>query len=343
VLAHTEPEALAEAFRTGFGLPALDEFHYGHATVGCFSQLVSGVYPQARRICFGDAFGLVHWRRVRLAFGGYAVEDLPRLAPNQAGELLPWACGQLARGRGTLRELLATREIAPHEAALCMPVDQFGDYFDQVPLRVCPKATAQRVLAACADSARELTRYVGEVLAAQGGRPTCLLLTANFAEADDLSPETDIAMYADVVRSSCPPGTALLLKTHPGETLPRAEGLKKALEPDYAVVELDRRFRRYPIEIWAEAVRTSSIISLTYPSVTLAYFYDKDIIQPMSEAFIERWWSPAKQVFRRVALTWNRGPALNLPRWDGQGPLYAACPLPPGHPARPAEPEEKTS
>lgn len=327
VMAHQSPEEVALAFRQRFGLGELDEFHYGHATVGCFGQLAASVFPKARRVCFGDAFGLVHWRRVRLAYAGLDVGDLPRLAPDQAGEALSWACALRAQGRGGLRQLLAMREMEPHLAALCLPVDQFGDYFDVAPLAVCPRELALGVLEDCAASAVELAGYIDGLLEALSGRPKFLLLTANFAEADDLPLERDVAMYAAVVRENCPPGSAILLKAHPGETLPRFQALRQALAPDFEVLELSRDFRRYPIEIWSRLVRACGVISLTYPSVTLAGFYGKDIIQPMSEAFIDRWWAPDKRPFRKVALTWNRGPAKNLEHWDGQSPLYAACPL----------------
>lgn len=327
ILAHGSPEEVARAFLQRFGLGELDEFHYGHATVGCFGQLAASVFPKARRVCFGDAFGLVHWRRVRLAYAGLDVGDLPRLAPDRAGEALTWACALRAQGRGGLRELLAMREMEPHLAALCLPVDQFGDYFDVVPLTVCPREVVLGVLEDSAASASALGAYIDGVLEALSGRPLFLLLTAVFAEAGDLPFETDTAMYADVVRRSCPPGSAILLKAHPGETLPRFQALRQALAPDFEVLELSGDFRRYPIEIWTGLVRACGIISLTYPSVTLAGFYGKDIVQPMSEAFIDRWWAQDKRPFRRVALTWNRGPAKNLEHWDGKSPLYAACPL----------------
>jgi hypothetical protein len=331
ILRRESPEDVSAAARAAFGLPELDEFHYGHATVGCFAQLMASAFPQARRVCFGDVFGMVHWRRERLAYAGVAVKALPRLNPDDAGEALRWACAERDAGRGSLQELLAEREIAPHLAALGIPIDQFGDYFDSVPLRVYPRAVVLDVLRECAASAEELGHYIKSILAAHADRPKFLLLTANFAEADDLSPETDVAMYAAVVRESCPPGSTILLKTHPGETIPRAERLRGLLAPDYLVVELDRRFRRYPIEIWTEAVQQCGIVCITSPAVTLAYFYGKKVFQPLDEAFINRWWAPEKRPFRKLGLLWIRCPLENLPGWDEQSPLYSACILPEAH------------
>lgn len=325
VLAPGTVEGIARAFRDRFGLDGLDEFHYAHATVGCFHQLVAGVFPRARRICFGDAFGLVHWKRIRLACFGLPLSPLPPLAADQGGLALEEACRD-APGL-PLRQGLARREITPHQAVLALPVDQFGDYLDRVPFRVCPKAVVVATIEACAAGATAVREATDRLLDLGRDRTMCLLLPANFAEAEDLPLETDVAMYASLVRRYCPPGSLVCVKPHPGEVLPRSQALARRLGDDYRVEVLDKDLQDYPIEVWTRLIRRCRVISLTCPTLTLAYLFDTPVINPMSPEFIRRWWAPEKWAFRLDARTWNAFPLHNLRYWDGRGPLYAATPL----------------
>src|SRR6185369_7728073 len=83
------------------------EFYYAHDAVGAIGRRLAGLYAGARKICIGDAFGMI-----------YTPESLP--APGASVRTF-------ARKLATALALRRTpRPIAPDVAALVLPVDVSG-------------------------------------------------------------------------------------------------------------------------------------------------------------------------------------------------------------------------
>jgi hypothetical protein len=181
----------------------------------------------------------------------------------------------------------------------------------------------ERGASGCAD----FTQYIDSLLARCGTRQKYLLLTENNAEGSFLTFENDVEMYCAVVRESCAPNSVIILKAHPGESLPRNDAIRAGLGGDFEVLEVDPRFKRYPIELAVRLVRECTVICMSYPRLSLKYLYGVDVIQPMDDAFIERWF-PRQfwRSYKNAVMLYER-PFERLSSWDGRSVLWSGASL----------------
>jgi hypothetical protein len=286
---------------------------------GQLYQALATSYPGARRVCFGDGMGIVFERRVHLSYLGRANDGLRQRVLRTGYELLGRA-RSLAAGR---KHRLRLDDHDAHEAVLVLPVDQSGRFLTRMPLTVCPRATVVELVERCAAACVDLRDYIRELLSRHADRKRYLLLTENNAEGGFIDFQREIEMYCTVIEASCEPGAVVFLKSHPGESLPRNEELRKRLGTKFEVVELDRRFRRYPIEIWRELVLASTVVCMSYPVLSLKYLYDVDVIQPMDDAFVERWYPEWTWASYKNAVSLYMLPLRALTSWSGKGVLWA--------------------
>lgn len=130
-------------------------------------------------------------------------------------------------------------------------------------------------------------------------------------------------MYCSIIREQCAPGSVIFLKSHPAEMLPRNERIGEKLAGEYKIVELDSKFKRYPIELWKDLVLNSTIICMSYPVLSLKYLYDIDVVQPMDHAFIEKWFPEWTWRSYKNSLSLYMEPLKNLATWDGKSVLWS--------------------
>jgi hypothetical protein len=251
-----------KAIQRLFGTSHYDEIFYPHDVVGHLYQLLCLAYPDARRICFGDAMGIVFQKKFRLGLLG--------LKPPTDQ---------------------SNNSCRPDIAALILPVDQSGGFLEKVPLIVCRKDTVLEVIDECIQATPELQRYLRRLSKISRGRTRFLLLTENNAEAQFIDFRREIKMYIDLVVSQVEPNGVVFLKGHPGETLPRNEHLCHSLRGKVEVVELDKRFKRYPVELFGDFLDGCKVICMSYPTLSLKYLYNIDVVNPADESFIKKWFN----------------------------------------------------
>jgi hypothetical protein len=135
--------------------------------------------------------------------------------------------------------------------------------------------------------------------------------------------DREVEMYCSIIMQYCKAGGVVFLKSHPGETLPRNERIKERLGSFIEVIELDKKFKRYPIEVWKDLVLKCSVICMSYPVLSLKYLYDIDVFQPMDHAFIEKWFPEWTWASYKNSLSLYMEPLRKLATWDGTGILWA--------------------
>ena len=59
------------------------------------------------------------------------------------------------------------------------------------------------------------------------------------------------------------------------------------------------------------------------PVLSLKYLYDLDVIQPMDDSFIEKWFPEWTWTFCKNALSLNMEPLKRLPHWGYSSILYS--------------------
>ncbi len=319
------PKAVAR-LREVAGVDHADEIYYPHNVVGTLYQTLSTLFRKAHRICFGDAMGEVFERDVHLSYLGISADASPPVSTGFRARLMSILdIGRLIRrgqDKGTNGSIVL-KDPPPHEAVLILPVDQSGAFLKEIPLTVCPRKLVVDVIDRCAESCTELRTYIESLLDRHKGRRRFLLLTENLSEGNFADFEREVEMYCRMVLEHCEPGDVVYLKSHPGETLPRGERIAELLAGKYEVVELDKRFRRYPVELWRSLVLESTSISMSYPVLSLKYLYDMNVIQPMSNGFIEYWFPEWTWASYKNSLSLYMEPLGRLDAWDGKSVLWA--------------------
>lgn len=313
------------------GREAFDEFYYPHDIDGGMQQFIATAYPDARRICIGDAMGFVYEKKVHLSFytvphnSFFKIMSAARRTKNKTVNIIKLYANawKLLFVRSATGEQIVFAEFPPHDAALAIPVDQSGNFLRKIPFVVCKREIVLDVMSQCITSCHELQAYVRELCTRYREEEKFLLLTENNAEGKFIEFDREIEMYCSIITANCARGSVVFLKSHPAETLPRNERIQERLGNSYEIVPLDSRFRRYPIELWKEMLFECKIICMSSPILTLKYLYDIDVIQPMNDVFIERWFHRWTWASYKNARTLYMEPLQRLDTWDGKSVLWS--------------------
>lgn len=342
MLAESEMPSLELWLKGCVGVDHAEEIYYSHDVMGQFYQALSTVYNNARRICIGDGMGVVFERHAHLSlFKPERQLQPPHRAFKEKLSSLVTGLRARLQVRTRLRRILGKttpfhpgpsnatltgitlKDFLPDEAVLVLPVDESGNFLKRVPLTVCPKRIVLDVLRHCMESCSELQTYIRSLLNEFKGQRKYLLLTENLAEGNFIDFERETEMYCQMVSSHCEPGSVVFIKSHPGETLPRNERIAERLAGNYEVIALKKTFKRYPVELWKDLVLESTVISISYPALSLKYLHDVDVIYPLSAEFIESWFPQRRWAVMKNALAITMEPLKKLPEWDGKSVLWA--------------------
>jgi len=269
-----------------------DELYYPHDVGLKLYDYLANSYPEAKRICYGDALGTVFEKEVHLSLLKIRSEPTPQ-------------------------------EHRPHKAALILPIDQSGNFLKNIPFIVSRRDVFFNVVENCIYSASKLQNYIESILEDYRNSKKYLLLTENFAEANRIDFYREIAMWCSIIEDACTPGSVIFLKSHPGENLQRNKRISEMLSGRYEVVELDEKYKRYPIEIWKKLILSCEIVCTGYPTLSLKYLYNKDVINPINDVFIEKWFPKRIWDSSKNAYALYMEPLKNLDGWDGKSVLYS--------------------
>jgi hypothetical protein len=324
---------LALYLKNETGLDGFDEIYYPHDVVGQLYSYLCSSFPKAKRICYGDALGNVYEKEVHLSYiNNLPEDDLRTPVLIKLKHLARRIIDGLRHDRNTykndestdsIEEVCVVADCKPNVAALVLPVDQSGNFLEGVELEVCGRELLQKVVESCIDSTENLNRYIDGVLNEHNSKRKLLLLTENLAEGNFMDFDVEIDMWSSIVREAGNPGDIVFIKPHPGEVLARIDAIRKKLEPDFEVVELDAKFKRYPIEIWKSLLLNSTVLCMSYPVLSLKYLYDIDVIQPMDDEFIEKWFPERMWASYKNCRMLYMEPLKRLPEWDGKSMLWS--------------------
>jgi hypothetical protein len=304
------------------GINKIDSILYSHDIEGGMYQFLSATYPKAKRICFGDTFGNVYEKKIHLGLlGVYQDSNVSKI--KNVISFIKKLISNMISIKKIKNEELFLKEFSPHAAVLILPVDQSGYFLKNIPLYICKKEVFISVVNKCIFNTVDLIQYIMSLVEKYNAYEKYILLTENLAEGNFIDFDREIDMWCSIINKNCKPGSVVFLKSHPGETLPRNEEILKRIGTQYEIVELDKRFKRYPIEIWRDLVLNCRIICMSYAVLSLKYLYDIDVIQPMDKSFIEKWFPEWTWVSYKNSLSLYMEPLKRLPSWDGSSVLWA--------------------
>jgi len=326
ILSMGDASQAANSLKNYIGEEVFSEIYYPHDMEGGMYQFLCMSYPDMQRICFGDALGNVYDKEyhIRLASGKKSDIQQRKSIIQKLKSCLIYFIPHLRKKIITEKMPTIIEEYMPQQAVLILPIAQDADYFNDVPLKICPKNNFLNVLERCADSAQELNKYITTLLNEHYGADKYLLLLENIASGNFMTFEREVEMYCAVIKKHCVPESTIFIKPHPLETLPTAQKIKESLSADFNIVVVDRRFGRYPIEIWTDLVINCKVIAMSYPALSLKFLFDVDVIHFLSNKWIEEWfderlWDSYRNSMERIVMPLN-----NLKNWDGKSVLYSS-------------------
>ena len=311
-------ELAINVLKNQIGKDCFDEIYYSHDIDGGMYQFLCSSYPDAQRICLGDCLGNVYEKEILLSL----------LKPVKKTQSILSLAKRLIKvifkiPQQQQKKIIVFQDFKPHQAVLILPVDQSGNFFENIPLTVCKKDIVMKITEQCISCTAELQNYITNILTKYNGYEKYLLLTENHAEANFIDFDKEIEMYSSLINKYCHRGSVVFLKSHPGETLPRNEKIKEKISDNFEIVELDKKFKRYPVEIWKNLVINCNVICMSYPVLSLKYLYNLDVIQPMNNELIEKWFNDWTWASYKNNITLCTEPTKNLANWDGNSVLYA--------------------
>ena len=308
-------------FRNKLGVEKIDEIYYAHDIGGQVPGLAMNAFPQAKRILFGDGLGSVYNKTYHMALVNGASIEQARQA-RRAKPQLP-----IRNLKRFIYEHLmnlvwgAPRPYQAEQAVLILPMDQTGDTLEKMQMFVVSKEMVQEIIATCIQNLTELSGYLRKLLAS-GPPPYVLLLLANMSDGNFTSLDNEVSLYEEIIRRHAPPKATVFIKGHPLSVAPVDELLCERLAAEYYPRVISRQFARYPIEFWSDLVRASTVISVAYSSISLAFLYDIQVIVAFNDDLIEKYIPKKLWGLYKDADHLYRGQLANLEQWDGKSILW---------------------
>lgn len=268
----------AKYLRSKFGQDAFIVVYYAHDISADFiAQSAMQAYPNASRVCFGDALGVVY-------SNDYFTDQTFPVGVVEA----------FSRPIQTIRNLLyrikrnwslpnRRHRLDADHAVLILPCDPGGDFLTGKKLQCVDYKSLICVLNTLSGSTQRCLSerdYWGE----GGAGSSVVMLLGAYSESRLTSESKECALYVEAALQHILPGTKITLKAHPVSQPDKIALIKKALSAHYETVVVISD--EIPIEIMPSLVKQNKIISFSYSSVSLVYLYGSCVLHAMNDALI---------------------------------------------------------
>ena len=297
----------------GFTMPTTSQ--------GYFTRRLAAVYPNAQPVVYGDALGSVYNEAFYRGLSwGLSIAQAKRY---QATGTLPLTFKNIRREwRMRRRAATALPPLQPHHASLILPYDQTGAELSNLDWQVISREFVLQTIETCWQAAEQLQTYSATLLGdVPEDRFTVLL--ENFADCGFMSLAQETKLYAEMISQHVPDGAIVLLKGHPNAVAPNVAHLADRLADTYQVQVIDPAVARYPLEVWRDLIMHTQIISWAYCAVSVPYLYQREVINPMTSAVINRYFGGNFRERFHYVQRLTRSQHDNLPTWDGTSVLLS--------------------
>ena len=268
-------------------------------------QSLAHAFPEAHRVTFGDALGVVYSPSY---FERMAQPPLPRLARRiRAG---------VARAIGWLPPY-----APPQTAALILPADPGGDVLPGRRLLVPSVSAVREILETMTTAVPELGAATDRFLAKAG--PHTVMVLGNLTEAGITSDDGELSLYRRVLERHVPRGSAVLLKPHPGGDPQRVRALLETAGTTWRLEAMAPELAPVPIELAAKLVTSATVLSFSYTSISLRHVYGAPVIHVLDQALIDELVLPSKRAWMSESNRQYLEILGKLATWDGRSPLLA--------------------
>lgn len=277
--------------RGKFGQSAFAAIYYAHDISADFiAQSAMQAYPNASRVCFGDALGVVY-------SNDYFTDHT---YPVGAAEVFK-------RPMQTIRNLLFRLKrtwtlpsrkyrLNADYAVLVLPCDPGNDFLVGKKLQTVDFETLSHVLHNLSSSAEQ---YLSKQTKYVDGDPSSsvVMLLGSYSESRLISEIQECDLYVEVARLHIFPGSKIILKAHPVSQPEKIALIKQALSAHYETIVVIND--DIPIETMPLLAKQYKIISFSYSSVSLLYLYGSAVLHAMNDALIDKFFPEDKRIWMR--------------------------------------------
>jgi hypothetical protein len=281
----------AKYLRGKFGQDAFAVVYYAHDISADFiAQSAMQAYPNASRVCFGDALGVVYGN-------DYFTDQTFPVGVVEA----------FVRPIQTIRNLLyrikrnwslpnRRHRLDAGHAVLILPCDPGSDFLLEKELQSVDYESLCHVLAGLSNSAER--RLISQkCLDEADANSSVVMLLGAYSESRLTSDIQECALYVEAARLHIPHGSKIILKAHPVSQPEKIALIKKALSAHYKTVVAPND--EIPIETMPSLVKNYKIISFSYSSVSLLYLYGSNVLHAMNDTLIDMFFPNEKRLWMR--------------------------------------------
>ena len=268
----------ADYLRGKYGKSAFAAVYYAHDISADFiAQSAMQAYPNASRVCFGDALGVVYSNDY------FTDHTYPVGAVEAFSRSIQTIRNLLFRLKRTWTLPTRGRRLDTEHALLILPCDPGGDFLLGKELQPVDYESLIHVLDCLSRSAE---RYlIKQKCWIEGdANSNVVMLLGSYSESRLTSEIQECALYVEAARLHILPGSKIILKAHPVSQPEKIALIKQALSVHYDTVVVTND--EIPIETLPSLAKHYKIISFSYSSVSLTYLYGSAVLHAMNDIMI---------------------------------------------------------
>ena len=284
--------------RERFGRDAFSSIFYAHDMSSDYiAQSSMQAFPEATRVCFGDALGVVYsndyYTRLTYPLGSIADWFM-----NPRRNLVNLLC----RCKRAYTLPARRDRLDAHIAALILPCDPGGDFLKGKLLLEVDRNILDELTDALA---QDVQSDEDPKVPNESNADKHVMLLGSFSESGFTTAAQEEAMYLEVAQQHVPAGETLILKAHPASHANKVRSIAASLATHCKVEMSDDD--ALPIEALKSLTRCRSVISFSYSSVSLQYLYESPVVHAMTTqrinryfpAFIRPWMQESNELYLR--------------------------------------------
>lgn len=256
----------------------ISDIYFAHDISSDFwNQTIMQAFPLAKRICFGDAFGIVYTQKYFNRLMYKIVDDRKIIIQNL-----------LARVKRWLNYPSKKKQLFAHHAILAIPSDPGKDFLPQCELSIVDKTTFKQCVLELSNKLIDFKIHMRESLILNSG--SCyLLILNNFTESKLTSLEQEINLYREIICTHTTTDDLIIIKPHPAHNPLYFNNIVNSLRKKFLIQTIDKMYYDLPIELAEELIMKCTILSLSYSSISLSYIYEKEVKHVLTQSLINKY------------------------------------------------------
>lgn len=261
----------------------IDEIFFSHDLSSDFwNQALMQAFPKAKRICYGDALGLVYSQNYFSQLM-YQITNKNKIIFHNV----------LARIKRNLIYPSKKNQLQAQEAILAIPCDPGKDFLTQCKLSIISRNDLKQCIADLANCIPEFKTHMQDIIS-NSPNPCYLLMHSNFTESKLTTIESEIALYKEILSTHAPKGSTVIIKPHPAHNPELFLLIINALKEEYKIEIVNQQYHHLPIELAESLVLGCEVLSVSYSSISLPYLYDKQVKHVLTQELVNQYFSIEK-------------------------------------------------